>query len=91
MLRHPTETATQRGPFRAKDTASQSIWITAGTVEGEYCSEDVGFWSTWLCRADTQIWHCQIVGIDAYAAGVVRSYEEARRTVELAASLGLTL
>ena len=25
VLRHPTETATQRGPFRAKDTASQSI------------------------------------------------------------------
>jgi hypothetical protein len=43
VLRHPTETATQRGPFRAKDTASQSIWITAGTVEGEYCSEDVEF------------------------------------------------
>ena len=69
VLRHPTETATQRGPFRAKDTASQSIWITAGTVEGEYCSEDVGFWSTWLCRADTQIEHSQIVGIDAYAVG----------------------
>ena len=57
------------GTVPAKDTASQSIWITAGTDEDEYCSEDVGFWSTWLCRADTQIEHSQIVGIDAYAVG----------------------
>ena len=67
VVRHPTDMATQRGPSLAKDAASQSIWIAAGIVEGEYCSDDVGFWSTWLCRADTQIEHCQMVGIDAYA------------------------